>query len=144
MNLLKDPVKFVIFCGLVTAALLIGYNALIVSTEQEVVFVSEISEVSNHLDSSDISDISENSELPQSSAAAVSSQPQADRKINKININTADKETLMTLKGVGEVLAQRIIDYRTQNGYFQTIEDIKNVSGIGEQKFITIKSEITV
>lgn len=61
-----------------------------------------------------------------------------------VNINTADKAELMTLNGIGEVKSQAIIDYRTQNGPFQKIEDIMNVSGIGPVTFDNIKSSITV
>lgn len=62
----------------------------------------------------------------------------------KVNINTADLHTLMTLEGIGEVYAQRIIDYRQANGPFKKIEDIKNVPGIGEKRFELIKDLITV
>ncbi len=61
----------------------------------------------------------------------------------QININTCTKEELMSLPGIGEVLAGRIIEYREQNP-FKTIEDIKNVSGIGDKKFESIKDLITV
>ena len=63
-----------------------------------------------------------------------------------VNINTADKATLMTLSGLGGtgVKAQAVIDYRTQNGPFAAIEDIMNVSGIGTATFNTIKDSITV
>ncbi len=61
----------------------------------------------------------------------------------KININTADLETLMTLPGIGETYAQRIIDYRTANGPFGEISDIMEVSGIGEKRFDAIKNLIT-
>ena len=61
-----------------------------------------------------------------------------------VNINRANQEELMTLPGIGEATAQKIIDYRKENGNFQTIEDIKNVSGIGDSKFNQIKSLIKV
>ncbi|NLM04627.1 MAG: DNA-binding protein [Clostridiales bacterium] len=61
-----------------------------------------------------------------------------------ININTADKNQLQNLPGIGPALSERIIDYREQNGLFKTIEDIQNVSGIGEKKFNDIKDKITV
>jgi competence protein ComEA len=60
-----------------------------------------------------------------------------------ININTASKEELMTLPGIGEVSAQAIIDYREQQA-FASIDEIKNVSGIGDAKFDKIKAYITV
>ena len=61
-----------------------------------------------------------------------------------ININTASLEELDTLPGIGPSTAQNIIDYRTQNGPFAQIEDIMNVSGIGEGRFNDIKDLITV
>ena len=63
---------------------------------------------------------------------------------DKVNINKASKEELMKLKGLGESKADAIITYRTNNGEFKTIEDIKNVSGIGEALFDKIKDFITV
>ncbi len=61
-----------------------------------------------------------------------------------ININTADLETLSTLNGIGHILAQRIIDYRSEYGYFQAIEDIQLVSGIKTSVYDKIKESITV
>lgn len=61
----------------------------------------------------------------------------------KININTADLYTLTKLKGIAEVYAQRIIDYRTANGPFYKIEDIMKVEGIGAKRFEDIKDLIT-
>ncbi len=61
-----------------------------------------------------------------------------------ININTASKEVLSTLSGIGEAKAQAIIDYRMQNGNFKTIDDLLQVKGIGEAIFSKIKAFITV
>ncbi len=64
--------------------------------------------------------------------------------IEKININTASKETLCLLPGVGESTAEKIIEYREQHGDFEKIEDIKNVKNIGEKTFLQIMPMITV
>jgi competence protein ComEA len=61
-----------------------------------------------------------------------------------VNINTASVSELDALQGVGPATAQKIIDYRTANGGFKTIDDIKNVSGIGDAKFAAMKDSITV
>lgn len=63
---------------------------------------------------------------------------------SKVNINNASKEKLVTLPGIGDATAQKILDYREQNGKFKTIEDLKNIEGIGESKFNNIKGLITV
>lgn len=55
--------------------------------------------------------------------------------ISKVNINAADKTTLMTVSAFGSVIAQAIIDFRTLNGPFKRIEEIKNVNGIGSATF---------
>lgn len=67
-----------------------------------------------------------------------------DNSSNLISINTATKEQLQTLNGVGESKALAIIKYREEVGNFSTIEDIKNVSGIGDSLFDKIKEYITV
>ncbi len=79
--------------------------------------------------------------------AQTDSNQQADNTIdseNKININTADTQGLESLPGIGPSLAQAIINYRNENGSFQNISDIKNVKGIGDARFETIKDKITV
>ena len=63
---------------------------------------------------------------------------------SKININKGDIEELKKLPGVGDSLAQRIISYRKENGQFKSIEDLKNVSGIGEKKFESLKEYIEI
>lgn len=62
----------------------------------------------------------------------------------KINLNTAYQGDLVMLPGVGEVTAERIIEYREQKGRFTKPEDIKNVKGIGDKKFEQLKEFITV
>lgn len=72
----------------------------------------------------------------------ISSQSVTSSNIDKININNCSKEALMNLPGIGEVTAGKIIAYRNENK-FNIIEDIKNVSGIGDKKFDAIKDLIT-
>lgn len=67
-----------------------------------------------------------------------------ETKSKKININTATEEELDTLPGIGQATAQKIIEYRKENGKFSKIEDIKDVSGIGDSKFEKIKDLIEV
>lgn len=66
------------------------------------------------------------------------------KKSSKININTATQTDLETLPGIGPSTAVKIINYRKENGKFTCIDDIKNVSGIGDSKFLKIKEHITV
>ena len=61
-----------------------------------------------------------------------------------ININKATEKEFETLPGIGPSLASKIIEYRNQNGKFGSIEDIKNVNGIGDNKYEKIKDLITV
>lgn len=67
-----------------------------------------------------------------------------DTKRLYVNINTANVEELTLLPGIGEKLAENIILYRTENGSFQTIEEIKNVPKIGNSIFEKIKDYITI
>lgn len=63
-------------------------------------------------------------------------------KEKKISINSASKEELMSLRGVGEVMADRIITYRNENGGFSKLDELKNVKGIGDKVFLNIKDFI--
>jgi competence protein ComEA len=62
----------------------------------------------------------------------------------KININTANLKTLSGLQGIGPERAKSIIDYRTKNGSFKSIEDLKKVKGIGDKIYSQISSQISV
>ena len=87
-------------------------------------------------------------EIPNNAAIPDSSNTSSDTSsatLNlKINLNTASKEELTKLSGIGEAKAQDIIDYRNTNGSFKTIEEIKNISGIGDALFAKIKDNIIV
>jgi competence protein ComEA len=63
--------------------------------------------------------------------------------IAAVNINTATKEELTSLKGIGEKRAQDIIDYRTKNGPFKSVDDLEKVPGIGPGRMKQIRSELT-
>ncbi|WP_029674348.1 helix-hairpin-helix domain-containing protein [Butyrivibrio sp. VCB2006] len=67
-----------------------------------------------------------------------------DNQNGLVNINTASLEQLKTLPGIGDGIAGRIIDYRSENGKFSSIEDIMKVSGIKDKLFSKIKDHITV
>jgi comEA protein len=72
-------------------------------------------------------------------AYAQSAPPKA-----KININTASASELESLPRIGPKVAQRIVDFRTKNGSFKTVEELMKVQGIGEKIFAEIKDRITV
>ena len=63
---------------------------------------------------------------------------------DKVNINTASKELLMSLNGIGETKADSILSYREQNGPFDSLEDLMQVDGIGQGTFSKIKDKITI
>lgn len=71
-------------------------------------------------------------------------EEQLATKSNLINLNTATSVELETLTGIGVSTAKKILDYREKNGKFKSIEEIKNVSGIGDAKYAAIKDDITV
>ncbi len=62
----------------------------------------------------------------------------------KVNLNTATAEQLQALPGIGPKTAERIVEFREQNGPFRRVEDLMNVRGIGEKKFLQLKDLLTV
>ena len=73
-----------------------------------------------------------------------SSNSPNDKSNDLVNINTATKEELDTLPGVGPATAEKILNYRQEHGNFQSIEDLKNVKGIGEAKFNKLQDKISI
>ena len=111
--------RVLLAAALIICALLIGYNLFYSSELKEPVIVITQETLEE-----------EEEESPEAS--------------DLIDINHATKEELCQLTGIGEVLAQRIIDYRTEYGSFTRPEDLKNVKGIGEKVFERLKEEITL
>lgn len=74
----------------------------------------------------------------------ISDEENKDYNTRIVNINTANQNELEQLPGIGSSIATRIIDYRNKNGKFRNIEDIKNVTGIGDNKYEKIKDFIKV
>jgi competence ComEA-like helix-hairpin-helix protein len=64
--------------------------------------------------------------------------------LDRVDLNTADADALAELPGIGEVLAERIVDYRTENGPFQTVDEIVEVDGIGNGTLEEVRPHVTV
>jgi comEA protein len=73
-----------------------------------------------------------------------SNEPKSTKVVTKININTATQEELESLPGIGPKTAQKIIEYRLENGPFKSVEEIVNIKGIKQKKFDKIKDLITI
>lgn len=61
-----------------------------------------------------------------------------------VNVNSAGMAELMAIKGIGEAKARAIIEYRQKHGPFKTVDELKNVSGIGDKLLATLRSQVTV
>lgn len=117
MNFRKEE-KILLLIAIVIIGVIVGYNAFyIAEPQQEMVVYVDTKEESY-----------------------IVSSPQNER----ININTATKEELVSLKGIGDIIADRIISYREENGLFAQTSDIMQVKGIGEGVYEEIESQITV
>lgn len=147
-------VRYLILIAAVLCAVIIGYNAFYVPdaplTEPVVTVDSAASAASldEEYTPSSVSQI-----IPQNPSSCVPGNPESfasagagsSGTAKKININTATAQQLSDgLNGIGDGLAERIVAYRQQHGAFRTIDQIKNVSGIGDKKYEEIQSSITV
>lgn len=131
------PEKILIIIALVLFAGIIFYNAFYIppATIPTVIYLDK--DPDNFQD--DTKSIDEDSDSQNSKSS--DSSPNIS---GKININTASAAELDELPGVGEAIAKKIVEYREYNGNFSSIEEIKNVSGIGDSKFEKMKDYICV
>lgn len=112
-------IRILLSIAVVFCALIVGFNLFFVKEPAETIVLTDYTE----------------------KAAEVSSFIE---EYGKININTATAEELEKLNRIGPTLAQRIIEYRESVGGFRTIEEIQNVSGIGEKIYEEIQEQIEV
>lgn len=68
----------------------------------------------------------------------------ADAAIQQVSLNRATSEELQTVRGIGPALAERILEFRSQNGAFKSLEELKEVKGIGESKYNRIKDSFSL
>ena len=120
-NAEKFTIKILISTAIAMAAVILCYNAI---------FVPKMPPISVSVTGKNIKSPTDSYKITQ---------------VEKVNINTADENTLSeNLTGIGSAIAERIISYRNHYGGFQTIDELKNVKGIGEKIFEKIKDDITV
>lgn len=93
------------------------------------------------LENADLSSINQTDKLYSGQVIVVKSVKDNE---DKISINTASIEELDTLKGIGPAIAQRIVEYRIENGGFRSTEELKNVKGIGDKIYEGIKDKIAL
>lgn len=116
-----------------------------VTEEADLSRINRAEELLNHelIIIGNINDETESS-VVQNSSTSSSSGNNSDKGSTLININTADLEQLKEITGIGNIKAQSIIDYREANGGFKSLEELKNVDGIGDKTFEKIKDQITL
>ena len=126
-----------------TIAASIIYNATLIPPAQPVAVsypASASSSQPSNFDSISVSSSPSSTSSPSDPSSSISNTPSAAQ---LVDINRADAAQLDTLPGIGPALSQRIIEYRQQNGRFETVEELVNVKGIGEKTLEKLKPYIT-
>ena len=126
-----------------TIAASIIYNATLIPPAQPVAVsypASASSSQPSNFDSISVSSSPFSTSSPSDPSSSISDTPSAAQ---LVDINRADAAQLDTLPGIGPALSQRIIEYRQQNGRFETVEELVNVKGIGEKTLEKLKPYIT-
>ena len=83
-------------------------------------------------------------QIQETTQEEIDTSSEESKETGPVNVNTAGLEELETLTGIGPALGQRIIDYREENGPFQSVEDLLNVKGIGEKTLEKFRDGVTV
>lgn len=145
---IKIPKAYIVIAVLILLVILILWGWYLKTNNVDVFVVSDQnSDMSNQSEIIDTPANNGNQTHPDENrpeGGTGSAVTEAAETAGKVNINTADIESLMTLKGIGAVKAEAIIAYREQNGPFKSIEEIMNVRGIKQATFEKIKDSITV
>ena len=126
-----------------TIAASIIFNATLIPPAQPVAVsypASASSSQPSNFDSISVSSSPSSTSSPSDPSSGISDTPSAAQ---LVDINRADAAQLDTLPGIGPALSQRIIEYRQQNGRFETVEELVNVKGIGEKTLEKLKPYIT-
>lgn len=105
------------------------WNQARVLADGEMIYVPTLEEAKERKGSGDISKVTEDTD---------------DSKAGKVNINTASKQQLMTIPGIGEMKAEAIVSYREEHGSFSSIEEVKKVEGIKDGVFAKMKEYIVI
>ena len=124
--------------GLTKQADLTNINLAYILDDGEKIYIPKKGE---KIDAEDVGVIGTGSDTGQ---AGTSTSTSSSDKTTKININKATQTELESIPGIGPSIAQKIIDYREVNGNYTSVEDVKNVSGIGDAKYEKMKEYIKV
>lgn len=138
--------KILIVVALTLCAGILFYNAFFIPqiSIPSVIYVDANENSESSTTSKPSEDPSMESEPRDNSVEKENNSGNQEKSSSKVNINTATVEELEKLDGIGPAIAQRIVDYRNANGKFLSIDEIKNVSGIGEKIFDKFKDDICV
>ncbi len=144
MDVKYNHEKILIIVALTLCAGILFYNAFFIPqiSIPSVIYVD--ANENNESNDSSNSSIESETDINNHSDDTENSQNKNSESSLKVNINTATAEELEKLDGIGPAIAQRIIEYRNTVGKFASIEEIKNVAGIGEKTFAKFKDDICV
>ena len=110
-------------------------------TVQPYTTVKEVLEIAEVKDDADLNVLNPDTVLNDHDVLNVPKQPDEQEPL-RLSINTSGADELVLLPGIGPSIAQRIVDYRTEHGLFQNIEELMNVPGIGQAKYESLSSHI--